>query len=113
MRETMVHHWLQEEEFLDGYSSPAWEASKFLKGEWEPNSRCDDAVRQNHKYFMDQGDLKVLVFESASVYHDDKTDKFSSVQIGWSLRVESSTFESKPSATKTTNAPRWSISRRR
>ena len=81
MGETMVRNWQKEESFLAGYSFPAWEASKFLNGEWEPNSHCNDSVRRNQTYSMDQGHLEDLVFSSASVFHDDESALFSSVQI--------------------------------
>ena len=81
MRETMVRHWQKEEDFLDGYSFPAWEASRLLKGEWEPISHCNDSVRHNQDRSMDQGHLNNLIFKSASVFHNDDTDLFSSVQI--------------------------------
>lgn len=55
-------------------------AARLIGEEWEPNPECSDSVRKNQQYFLSTGELNALVFESASVYHDEKG--FSSVQIG-------------------------------
>ena len=69
----------KEEEFLDEFYNVASVAVKILNEEWKPNSHCDENVRKNRKYFLSTGELNALVFDSASVYHDE--NGFSSVQI--------------------------------
>jgi hypothetical protein len=79
MTENLERHYVNEEEFLEGFGGPAAAAAKILNGDWQPNYDCDDRVRRNQSYFRSSGELRQLIFESADVYHD--SDGFSSVQI--------------------------------
>ena len=69
----------KEEEFLDEFAASAITAAAILGGDWQPNYHCDDHVRYNQQYFLSTGELTQLVFDSASVHHDEQG--FSSVQI--------------------------------
>ena len=69
----------KDEEFLEEYSDVASVAARFLDGGWSPNDECNDAMRQQQKYFVSTGELGQLVFDSAAVYHN--AGVFSSVQI--------------------------------
>ena len=79
MTEFLKRHYLKEEEFLDEFYDVAAVATKLLDGAWEPNADCDDTDRKEAKYLLSTGELYVLVFKSAAVYHDG--NKFSSAQI--------------------------------
>ena len=79
MGEYCKRHYLKEEEFLDEFYNAASIAARLLGEEWEPNPECNDSVRKNQQYFLSTGELNALVFNSASVYHDEKG--FSSMQI--------------------------------
>jgi hypothetical protein len=80
MAEYMKRHYLKEEEFLDEFFNVASVASKLLNGAWEPNTHSNDSIRHSHKYFLSNGILHTLIFNSASVYHDENRF-FSSVQL--------------------------------
>jgi hypothetical protein len=69
----------KEEEFLDEYGQIVKVAVRVLKGKWEPNYSANDNTRKNQEYFLPTGEIKYLVFDSASVYHDN--NGFSSAQI--------------------------------
>lgn len=79
MDEHLKRHYVFEEDFLDEFGDVAGAAAKFLDGEWWPNHDCDDTVRKNREYFLSTGELNQLVFDGASVYHDQ--EGFSSVEI--------------------------------
>src|SRR5690242_14030026 len=80
MAEYMKRHYLREEEFLDEFYNVATVASKILNGDWQPNSHCNDNIRQSQKYALSNGYMKKFVFNSASVYHDENRF-FSSAQV--------------------------------
>lgn len=79
MEERFKRLYLKEEEFLGEFGDVASAAAKLLNGEWQPNDTANDAARKNLEYFFSTGEVSNLVFDSASVYHDDKG--FSSAQI--------------------------------
>jgi hypothetical protein len=79
MEERLNKTYFKEEEFLNKFVNTAIVAVRILNGEWQPNYAADDSVRRNHEYFFSTGEIKDLVFESASVYHNN--NGFSSVQI--------------------------------
>ncbi len=79
MQEHLKRQYLEEEEFLDEYSDVASVAEKVLNGQWVANYGCNDVVRKNQEYFLSTGELQLLVFDSAAVYHD--AHGFSSVLI--------------------------------
>jgi hypothetical protein len=79
MIEHLKRHYPKEEEFLSEFYDVASIAGKLLDGAWEPNPDCNDTTRKNQEYFYSTGELHILVFDSASVYHD--ANGFSSVQI--------------------------------
>jgi hypothetical protein len=79
MEERLKRLYRKEEEFLDEFGEAATVAVRLLNGEWDPNYTANDVVRKNLEYFFSAGEVSNLVFDSASVYHDDNS--FSSVQI--------------------------------
>jgi len=72
-----VYH--KEEEFLDAFFETARSASLLLSGEWEPNYWCNDKIRHHTQSLLSTGGLRILTFDSASVYQDKKG--FSSAEI--------------------------------
>jgi hypothetical protein len=79
MCEFCKQNYLKEEEFLEMFYDVACVVEKILDEEWKPNSYCDDSIRKNQQYFLSTGELNSLIFDSASIYHDEKG--FSSAQI--------------------------------
>lgn len=69
----------KEEEFLDEYEQIVKVAVRVLKCKWEPNYHANDNTRKNQGNFLPTGEIEYLVFDSASVYHDN--NGFSSAQI--------------------------------
>ena len=63
----MMRYYVKEEEFLEEFYDVAAVAAKSLGGDWRPNPCCDDAQRQQQKYFLSSGELTSLVFDGASV----------------------------------------------
>lgn len=79
MTETMVRHYLKEEEFLDEFPGAGPAISQAVDGEYEPNYDCNNQTRANIKYFLESGELSSLAFDSASIYHE--AGYFSSAQV--------------------------------
>jgi len=79
MEEHFKRLYCKEEEFLDEFGDSASVVTKLLNGEWQPNHTANDTTRKNLDHFFSTGEVNNLVFDSASVYHDD--NGFSSVQI--------------------------------
>lgn len=79
MCEYLKRYFTKEEEFLDEFGMSVGAAIKLLGDEWKPDFHCNDATRQNRAYFLKTGQLNHLVFDGASVHHNEKG--FSSVQI--------------------------------
>jgi hypothetical protein len=79
MSEYWKRYYAREEEFLDEFNMRVGAALKILGDDWRPDWQCDDGVRRNREYFLKSGELSQLVFDGASVYHDE--DGFSSTQI--------------------------------
>lgn len=79
MDERMVKGFNKEEEFLDEFGEAAIIAADHIGREWKPNFYANDSYRASAKYFLSNGDIKDLVFDTAYVYHIG--DKFSSIQI--------------------------------
>ena len=79
MEEHLNKAYSKEEEFLDQFGNLASVVISILNDEWQPNYGANDSVRRNQEYFFSTGEIKDLVFDSASVYHDN--NGFSSAQI--------------------------------
>ncbi len=77
--EIMKKLYQKEEDFLSDYEAVALVAARTLKDEWQPNYDANENVRKNQDYFYATGELEQLVFDSASIYHDNNV--FSSAQI--------------------------------
>ncbi len=71
--------YLKEEEFLEDFGDCARAAAEKLDGKWVPNPHCDDSTRRNRDHFLKNGELRDLVFDSATVYDDPSG--FTSCQI--------------------------------
>ena len=79
--EELWRYYDKEEEFLDEFSDVPWVASKLLGDDWHPDPSCNDAVRQQRQYFIEQDELNYLVFHGAAIHHDRSNRRFSSAQI--------------------------------
>jgi hypothetical protein len=79
MEEHLKKVYNKEEEFLDEFGDLASVVARTLNNEWQPNYAANNGVRKNQDYFFSRGELKDLVFDSASTYHDNSG--FSSAQI--------------------------------
>lgn len=79
MPEFMKKYVSKEEDFLEEFYVAASAASALLGDDWHPNPSCNDSVRKNQEYFLGTGELRPLVFDGASVHHDD--NGISSIQI--------------------------------
>ena len=79
MTEHMKRHYRKEEEFLDEFPGVGPAVSETVLDEYEPDYDADDDARSNVKYLLERGELSVLAFDSASVYHEN--NRFSSVQV--------------------------------
>lgn len=79
MVEYLKRYYTKEEEFLDEFSMSVGAVLRLLGDDWQPDSECNDATRQNREYFLRTGELSHLVFDGASVHHDERG--FSSMQI--------------------------------
>ena len=79
MTERMKRHYRKEEEFLDEFPGVGPAVSEAVAGEYEPDYGADDDARSNVEYLLKSGELSVLAFDSASVFHEN--DRFSSVQV--------------------------------
>lgn len=79
MAEIMKRYYNKEEEFLDEFPSIANEAAKLLEGEWQPDYDCDDALRRTRGYSLSMGQMHLLIFDGAAIYHDQ--NRFSSAQV--------------------------------
>jgi hypothetical protein len=69
----------KEEEFLEQFPNAVSIANKLLKDEWKPNYLANDKSRNIIKYFLTTGEVENLVFDSASIYHNERG--FSSLQL--------------------------------
>lgn len=79
MPEYLKRIYSKEEEFLEEFHGVASEAARLLGGDWVPNPACSDKARHNRDDFLQRGELDMLTFDFAAVYHDE--NGFSSVQI--------------------------------
>lgn len=68
MDEHFVKHIVKEEEFLDSFCEITTKIKELLNNEWIPNYSSNDPSRRNDEYFLKNGELRSLVFDSASVY---------------------------------------------
>jgi hypothetical protein len=69
----------KEEEFLLEFYMTAQAAAALLEGAWRPNQNCNNSVREVRKALLETGMLTHLVFDGASVYHNE--DGLASVRI--------------------------------
>jgi hypothetical protein len=76
----------REEEFLEKFDL-AYAALRVVP-EWHPNEHCNEQSRRNTEQLRKDGNLSALVFESATVYHDEDTRMVDSVavRLGSSMR---------------------------
>ena|SRR5208282_5070061 len=79
MSEKFKYLCTKEEEFLREFGGVATAAAGILRDDWEPNYACSDVARHNQSHFYPLGELMLLSFHSAAIYHD--SDGLSSVQI--------------------------------
>jgi len=79
MEEYFNRLYCKKEEFLDEFGEVTSVAATLLNGEWQPNHTANETTRKNLEYFFSKGEVNDLVFDSASVYHNE--NGFSSVQI--------------------------------
>ncbi len=61
----------KEEEFRLEFYMTAQAAAALLEGAWRPNQNCNNSVREVSKALLEIGLLTDLVFDGASVYHND------------------------------------------
>lgn len=79
MAETMVRHYIKEEEFLDHFPGAGPAVSKAVNGDYKPHYDCSDKARANTNYFLESGQLMSLSFDCAFIYHE--AGCFSSAQV--------------------------------
>ena len=79
MADQMKRYYQKEEEFLEEFPSIVNVVTDLLGDDWQPDPDCDYIVRKHRSYFQSRGELHELVFNGASVYHDQ--EGFSSIQV--------------------------------